>query len=183
MASRASARRYARALFDVVARSGDPAATLQELQVQVRMLEKHPELRKALTSVGVPVVAKMNVMREVIALQSISPVVSRLLLLMVEHDVVGELPDLTADFERRVMDFQNVVRVDVTTAVPLGSDREQALRQALSQATGRDVRLDAQIDPRIVGGVVAKVGSRVFDGSVTKHLERMRARLVRGQGL
>ena len=183
MASRALARRYARALFDVVVRSGDPAVTLQELQAQARVLENHPELRKAFVSVGVPLAVKMNVMRELIALQSISPVVSRLLLLLVENDDVDAIPEVATDFERRVMDLHHVVRVEVTTAVPLDAEREQALRQALSQATGLDVRLDAQIDPRIVGGVVAKVGSRVFDGSVTRHLQRMRDRLVRGQGL
>jgi F-type H+-transporting ATPase subunit delta len=183
MASRASARRYSRALFDVVVRSGDPMASLQELQQQVRVLGSYPELKQALLAVGVPLAAKMNVMRELIALQSLSPVVSRLLLLIVESDDVDEIAEVAADFERRVMDFHHVVRVELTTAVPLNADREQALRRALSQATGRDVRLDTRIDPRIVGGVIAKVGSRVFDGSVTRHLQRVRERLVRGPSL
>jgi F-type H+-transporting ATPase subunit delta len=183
MASRASARRYARALFDVVAKAGDPSAALAELQAQLALLESYPELRKAFLGVGIPLAAKLSVMRDVLQLQTVSPVVSRLLLLMVEHDDIDEIAQVVADFERRVLDFHHVVRVEVTTAVPLGPDREAALVGALAQLTGGQVRLDAQINPGIIGGIVAKAGSRVFDGSVTRHLERMRARLVAGQAL
>jgi F-type H+-transporting ATPase subunit delta len=183
MASRASARRYARALFDVVVKSGDPDLTLAELQTQVALLDRYPDLRKALIGVGVPLAAKANVMREVLQRQNISPVVSRLLLLMVEHDDVDELDLVTGDFERRVMDFHHVVRVEVTTAVPLSRDREAALVAALSGLAGGQVRLDARLDPSIIGGIVAKVGSRVFDGSVARHLQRLRARLAAGQAV
>jgi F-type H+-transporting ATPase subunit delta len=183
MASRTSARRYARALFDVVSKSGDPSATLAELQAQAALLDRHPDLRRALTGVGIPIAAKTAVMRDVLRLQHVSPIVSRLLLLMVEYDDIDEIGLIAADFERRVMDFHHVVRVEVTTAVPLGPEREAALVGALSQLTGGRVRVDAQIDPRIIGGIVAKVGSRVFDGSVTRHLERMRAKLAAGQAI
>jgi len=183
MASRASARRYARALFDVVAKSGDPAATLAELQAFAALVTGHPDLRRALLNIGIPVAVKSAVLRDVLALQPVSPVVSRLLLLIIEHDDMNELTDVVEEFERRVMDFHRVVRVEVTTAAPLDAAREQGLREALTQVTGRAVRLDTRTDPSILGGIVAKVGSRVFDGSVTRHLARLRARLVAGQQL
>ncbi len=183
MASRASARRYARALFDVTTKSGDPSAALTELKGFATLVDSHADLRKALLSVGLPMTVKMGVVRDLLALQPVSPIIARLLLLIVEHDDVDELDEVAADFERRVMDFHHVVRAEVTTATPLDAGRAEALRAALSTVTGRDVRMDTRTDPSILGGIVAKVGSRVFDGSVTRHLERLRTRLRAGQSL
>jgi F-type H+-transporting ATPase subunit delta len=183
MASRASARRYARALFDVASKSGDPAVTLTEMQSFASLVNSHPDLRKALLNVGLPLSVRTGILREVVALHPLSPVVVRLLLLVLENDDANELPMIMEDFERRVMDLHHVVRVEVTTAAPLDAGRADALRETLARVTGRKVRMDTRTDPSILGGVVAKVGSRVFDGSVTGHLERLRARLSARQSL
>ena len=183
MASRASARRYARALFDVGSRSGDPAVLLEELKAFGGAVSAHPELRQALLNVTLPLAIRTNILREVLKLYPVSRVLSRLLFLVLEHDDANELPMIVEEFERRVLDFHHVVRAQVTTAAPLDAARTEALREALGKVTGRNVRLDTRVDPSILGGVVARVGSRVFDGSVTRHLSRLRERLAAGQSL
>jgi F-type H+-transporting ATPase subunit delta len=70
------------------------------------------------------------------------------------------------------------VRADVTTAAPLGAERARAIGQRLSQVTGRTVTVAMHVDPSIIGGVVARIGSTVYDGSVTTQLQKMRQRLV-----
>ena len=65
------------------------------------------------------------------------------------------------------MDHRQVVRAEVTTAVALPADRVAALQHGLAQATGRDVQLETRVDPSIIGGAVARLGSTVYDGSVT----------------
>lgn len=180
MASRASARRYARALFDVGSRSGDPAVLLNEIVAFGRAVNEHPDLRKALLNVTLPLAIRSGILREVLTVYPVSPVLSRLLHLVLENDDANELPMIVEEFERRVMDFHQEVRVKVTTAAPLDPTRTAALQDALAQVTGRNVRLDLDIDPSILGGIVARVGSRVFDGSVTRHLARVRERLTAG---
>ena len=69
----------------------------------------------------------------------------------------------------------------VTTAVALTPDRTQALADALGKAVGGTVRITASVDPAIVGGVVARVGSTVYDGSVTRQLERLKSQLINSQ--
>jgi F-type H+-transporting ATPase subunit delta len=64
------------------------------------------------------------------------------------------------------------------TAVDLPADRVAALQQGLAQATGRQVQLASRIDPSIIGGAIAKVGSTVYDGSVTRQLQRMKETLT-----
>lgn len=183
MASRASARRYARALFDVVAKSGDVDTALAELKAIGAAISGHAELTRALTSPGVPLGVKQNVMRDLLALQPVSKVVARLVTLIVENDDVDEIDEIVEAFEQRVLDLHQVVRAEITSAVPLPDDKVRAIETALTNASGARVVITPRVDPSILGGVVAKVGSRVYDGSVARHLARIRARLVSGDSL
>jgi F-type H+-transporting ATPase subunit delta len=183
MASRASARRYARALFDVVSKSGEVDTALAELKGLGSAIAGHDDLRRALTSAGVPLGAKQTIVREVLALQPVSKVVARLITLVVENDDVDELDQIVEEFEQRVLDLHHVVRAEITSAVPLPADKVQAIEAALATASGARVVITPLVDPAILGGVVAKVGSRVYDGSIVRHLARIRARLVSGESL
>jgi F-type H+-transporting ATPase subunit delta len=183
MASHASARRYARALFDVVSKSGDVDAALVEMKTLGDAISGHADLRRALTSPGVPLGAKQSVMRELLALQPVSKVVARLLALIVENDDVNEMARIVEAFEQRVMDFHHVVRAELTSAVPLPAGRVEAIEASLAKVSGAKVVITPRVDPALLGGVVAKVGSRVYDGSVARHLARIRARLVAAEPL
>ncbi len=183
MASHASARRYARALFDVVSKSGDVDAALAELQALGAAIAGHADLQRALTSPGVPLGVKQNVMRELLALQPVSRVVARLVTLIVENDDVDELDAIVQAFEQRVLDLHHVVRAEITSAVPLSDDKLRAIEASLADASGARVVITPRVDPAILGGVVAKVGSRVYDGSIARHLARIRTRLVSGDTL
>ena len=76
------------------------------------------------------------------------------------------------------MDHQQIVRGDVTTAVALPADKLRAIEQGLQRATGRKVVLESKVDPSIIGGVITRLGSTVYDGSVTTQLQKMKQALV-----
>jgi F-type H+-transporting ATPase subunit delta len=70
----------------------------------------------------------------------------------------------------------------VTTAAPLDAAREAQLQQRLAQATGRKVEITTSVDPSIIGGVIARIGSTVYDGSIATQLEKMKEKLAAGSG-
>jgi F-type H+-transporting ATPase subunit delta len=177
MTNRAVATPFARALFDV-ARHSDPVRIGQELKGFVSLVEAHPDLLKVLINAAIPPAAKANVLRELFTLQPISDPLARLLILLAERDQLIILPEIATLYDERLLDHLQVVRAEVTTAEPLSSEHQQALERGLSQATGRRVQLTTRVDPAILGGLVARIGSRVFDGSVARHLARVRERLV-----
>jgi F-type H+-transporting ATPase subunit delta len=76
------------------------------------------------------------------------------------------------------MNHQKVLRGEVTTAVPIAADTVRALEQGLGQATGRQVVLESRVDPSIIGGVITRLGSTVYDGSVTTQLQKMKEALT-----
>jgi F-type H+-transporting ATPase subunit delta len=98
--------------------------------------------------------------------------------MLAERDRLALLPDVAAAYHTRLLDHQRVVEAHVTTAAPLPADRADALARSLAERTGRQVRVTTAIDPSLVGGVVARIGTTVYDGSVARHLERLRERLT-----
>jgi F-type H+-transporting ATPase subunit delta len=98
--------------------------------------------------------------------------------LLAERDRLVLLPDLLAAFRDRLLDYQNVVRAEVTTAVPLDGGRTAAIERSLAQATGRNVALTTRVDPALVGGLVARIGSTVYDASIVTQLQKLKQRLA-----
>jgi F-type H+-transporting ATPase subunit delta len=181
MTNRTAATRYARALFDVaLAEKADLSALDQELAAFNGLLKQHPTLEKVLLNPAVPTSRKRETVAVLAERVGLHPVLTKLLLLLAGRDRLVLLPDLLETYRARLLEHQNVVRAEVTTAAPLAADRAQAIERSLARATGRTVALTTRVAPEIIGGLVARVGSTVFDASVTTQLEKMRQRLAIG---
>jgi F-type H+-transporting ATPase subunit delta len=179
MTNKTAASRYARALLDVtVKEKGDLQQTEQELAAFVDLFAQHPTLQKVLLNPAIPVQRKQAAVSELVSRMKTSSVLAKLIALLAERDRLVLLPELLAGYRERLLDYQNVVRAEVTTAVPLGADRTQAIERGLAQLTGRTVTLATKVNPAIIGGVVARIGSTVYDGSITTQLQKMKQRLV-----
>jgi len=177
MSTRASAGRYARALLDVVIKEGNPEQVEQELSAFAGLFAGNPELQKALTNPAVPVTAKRGVVEALVSRAKPSPALGKLMLMLADRERLALLPDLAAVYRERLMEHRQIVRAEVTTAVPLPPDRVAQFEQRLAAATGRRVTMTTSVDSSLIGGAVARVGSIVYDGSIATQLENMRSRL------
>ena len=179
MTNKTAALRYARALLDVAIKERAPLDTIgDELGAFVDLFRQNPSLEKVMLHPAVPVPRKRAVMVALVERARLSPILSKLLVLLAERDRLVLLPDLLSAYRERVLDHQQIVRAEVTTASPIGPDRAQAIERGLTKVTGRTVRLGVRTDPSLIGGVVARIGDTIYDGSVAKQLERMKKRLV-----
>jgi len=179
MTSRSAGTRYARALFDVANKEGDVQQAGRDLVSFNELVSNHESLAKIFANPAIPAPKKKAVVAQLIAHGgAIAPIVGKLLLLLAERDRLPLLPDIVVAYQSRLMDHAKVVRVEIVTAVSLPPDRVAALEQGLAHATGRQVQLASRIDPSIIGGAIAKVGSTVYDGSVTRQLQKMKETLT-----
>ena len=112
----------------------------------------------------------------------VAPMLAKLLALLAGRDRLVLLPELLAAYRERLLDHLKIVRAEVTTAVTLSPDRAKAVEQSLARMTGRTVTLETRMDPSIIGGVVARIGSTVYDGSEATQLRKMREQLAARQG-
>ena len=175
-----ASKRYARALFDVVLhQKGDLDRVGQELEAFAALVSGNPGLNAVITNPAIPA-AKKRAMVDALLAQAgqVSDQVSRTLQLLADRDRLPLLPQLARAYGERLMDHRQIVRAEVTTAVPLEADRAKAMAEALGAATGRQVVMNQKVDSAILGGVVARVGSVIYDGSVARQLEKMKESLI-----
>ena len=177
MTARTRAARYARALLDVALAEADPQVIEQQLSAVVDLFRGHADLWKVMTNPAVPVTRKQGIVSEMLPKLELNPVLNKLLTMMTGRDRIALLPDLLEAYRIRLMDHQKVVRAQVTSAVALPQDRVQKLKASLGALTGRSVLMTTATDPGMMGGIVTRIGSTVYDGSVRRQLEKMRERI------
>jgi F-type H+-transporting ATPase subunit delta len=179
MSLRTSANRYARALFEVaLEEKADLAKVGQDLDAVVEMMKASPELALASNRNSVTDAARQSLMEAVAQAMALSAPVTKMLVLLARGGRLNLLPELAAAYQQRLLAHQNIVRAEVKSAAPLSADKLKALETSLSQVTGKKVELSVSVDPELLGGVVATIGSTVYDGSVRTQLQRMRQELV-----
>ena len=179
MTNKTAAIRYARALLDVaVKEQADLELIENELTQFADLFTQYPLLQKVLLNPAVPVPRKRAAVSDLLAKAKFTPIVSKLLALLTDRDRLILVKDLLAAYSDRLLDHRGVVRAEVTTAVALDASRAEAIRKGLATLTGRTVMLATNVDPSIIGGLVARIGSTVYDGSVTRQLEKMKERLT-----
>ncbi|MGE0460418.1 MAG: F0F1 ATP synthase subunit delta [Vicinamibacterales bacterium] len=178
MSNRTSAARYARALFDVARAESDITKVQHDLGAVVSAIAEHADLAQVLASRAVPEAARRNIIVAVAATLGVAAPVTKLLGLLAERRRLELLPEIAQVYRERLLAHQNIVQADVTIAAPLSADATKALEASLAAATGKTVSMRVSVDPAQLGGVVARVGSTVYDGSVRTQLKKMRDQLV-----
>ena len=180
MSLRTSANRYAKALFDVaLEEKADLAKVDQDLEALVAMMQSSPDLAEASGRGAVTEAQRQSMMEAVAKAMALSAPVTKTLVLLAKSRKLNLIPDLAAAFRERLLSHQNIVRAEVTSAAPLSPEKTKALEDSLSKVTGKQVEISVSVDPELLGGVVARIGSTVYDGSVKTQLSRMRQELVK----
>ena len=176
MTNRAAATRYARALLEL---SEQQERLEQELTVVVDLIEAHQPLREALVNPSVAPARKRAILAELIPrLGGVSKITHRLLMIMADRDRLSILGDVLHVYREQARTLCGVVRARVTTATPLPPHSIEAIAGTLASATGKEVELETSVDSTLLGGIVTKIGSTVYDGSLAQHLERLRRRFL-----
>ena len=103
-----------------------------------------------------------------------------LALLLVQRQLVDYVPNIAKELEQLVLDYRNEAIAQVTTATPMDEQQSTLVRDALEKQMGKSIIMQARIDPSILGGVIARVGDEVIDGSVRYRLNALQQRLLSG---
>lgn len=175
--------RYAQAMVDVVLAPGsslDSKDVLEKLGMFEDAIAASPDLRKILASPAVRASKKRAVVGRIAAALALPRQVANLLFVLIDRKRIGELHDVVeamdAEFDRRT----GAVSAEVRSPFELGPEQRQTLEKQLTLLSGKKARLKFVQDSSLIGGVIAKVGSTVYDGSVRGELEQLKRRLTAG---
>jgi F-type H+-transporting ATPase subunit delta len=166
-------RGYAEALFRVVQAEGELDRVEDELFRFGKMLETNHELKQVLSDRSIDRAARIKVLEDLLRDKASEHTIG-LLAFVVEQGRGRQLPQILEELSELVAEARNSVVAEVRSAVPLDGKQQKELTKALEKATGKKVELKVIIDPSVMGGVVAKVGDTVIDGTVKRRLEQLK---------
>ncbi len=164
------ANRYAKALFAVAQEESafeEYAKTLNELAESFASVS---EVEDALVNPVYPLEVREKVMEHIVDSLGASQIMKNFLLLVVRKKRAAVLPEIAEAFQGLVDDLNNVCQGSVTSAIALSNELQEKVKATLEKLTGKTVVLTAKVDPAVIGGVVAKVGDLVLDGSIKTQL-------------
>lgn len=179
MADANAARRYARAVSQVAVDNRAEATVLADLQRFIAAISgEGKELDRALCSPLFVTAERLAVLDVVVPRLALSEITRRFLRILAERGRMGEIREILRLFEADMDERAGRVRVRVSTTEPLTPQLEAIIRDTFQKSTGKTVVLEADIDPSLIGGMVARVGDRVYDASLRTRLEDLRRRLI-----
>ena len=167
------ARRYATALADVAIERREDREVQKELDQWAAMIESSPQLKEVFANPTIVHDHKRKVLEDLIARSRVRETTASFLRVLLKNQRLPQLRDIAARYVLVLDERAGMLAGSVTTARPIPEDLKKTLHETLSAATGRTVRLTFETDEKIIGGLVARIGSTVFDGSVESHLERL----------
>ena len=167
------ARRYATALADVAIDRNEEREVQRELDQWASMIEAHPQLKEVFANPTIVYDHKRKVLEDLIARSRVRETTASFLRVLLRNQRLSQLGVIAARFGLVLDERGGMVAAHVTTARPIPEELKNSLHESLAAATGRKVRLSFSTDESIIGGLVARVGSTIYDGSVQSQLDRL----------
>lgn len=177
MAVRGVAKRYARAVFDL-AREGGALDQVQGDLTTLANAVSDPVIGAFLTDPNVRESEKLAAMQALFG-GNVQAVVRSLAKMLIQRRRIDAVPEILEVFRDLVLEARGVAIADVTTAVELTNQEQAEVRERIGRILGKQIELRTHVDPAIIGGLVARIGDQLIDGSVTTQLRAMRAALAR----
>jgi len=178
VARRFYARRYAQAVFDI-AREKKELDRWQSALDRITDLSKDATVMALLENPKVRFEDKAKILSELLG--DISPLALNLVYLLVTRGRLAMIGDITGEYRRLLDGYHGIERAEVTTAVALDDKGKEKLAGQLGVVVGKKVVLETKVDKNLIGGLVARVGGKLLDGSVLSQLAAMRKTLAGGE--
>jgi F-type H+-transporting ATPase subunit delta len=172
------ARRYATALADVVMKSGETEIVKRELKSWEELIKGNTNLQSVLANPAIAHLSKEKVLESLLAKAKPSKTTANFLRILLRNSRLTELAQINEKFASVLDERSGIVTAEVTSARALSEAEKAEFQANLARLTGKKVNLNFNINENIIGGVVTRVGSTVYDGSVKTQLENLKQQLI-----
>jgi len=179
MPKKAYARRYAQAVFEMALEKKE----LEKWQTDLESIAASVDNADFLAILENPKV-KVNDKTKMLSgiLKDVNPMALNLVNLLVTKASIGIAGEISLEYNRLLDSYHGVEQAEVITAVPLDDKDQQKLTENLSNMVGKKVVLNTKVDPEIIGGIIARVGGKLMDGSTRSKLTALKRQLVGAGG-
>jgi F-type H+-transporting ATPase subunit delta len=178
MAKKAYARRYAQAVFEIALEKGELERWQADLQ-KVASAVRDSAFLDVLENPKIKIEEKSGFISRVLG--DINPLALNLVLLLTARAGAGMMGEIAGEYGRLLDAYRGIQTADITTAVPLDDRDKRELAERLGLLVGAKVVVKSEVDPGILGGIIARVGGKLLDGSTRSKLIALKKELVGGE--
>lgn len=178
MSSQTVARRYAAALADVLLEGRSAREVQDELIAWESMIQTSELLQQVFSNPTVAYDQKRTLLETLIKRTKVQPATANFLRILLKNQRLTELAEINKRLALVLDERSGVIAAHVTTARPVSEEIKKSLNGRLATITGKDVRLSFAIDEALIGGMVTRVGSTVYDGSISNQLRQLQLKLA-----
>jgi F-type H+-transporting ATPase subunit delta len=172
------ARRYASALADVVLERGEAKEVQAELETWNEVLKENANLQEVFRNPTIALDQKRAVLSKLIARAKPRPTTANFLKVLLQNQRLTELAEINRRFAEILDERAGMVAAVVTTARPVSENSQKKLLEKLDSLTRKKVRVNFEQDPELIGGLVTRIGSTVYDGSVRTQLQQIKEKMA-----
>jgi len=171
-----AASRYAKALIDVLY-PNKAEAGLEQLQRFSSLLTTQPDSRRVFENPTISSDRRKALLNQISSTLAFEPAIRNFLNLLIDRNRIDIVDEITQVYQKLLDDRFGIVRARVTSALPMDAAQQSDIAEKLQRVTGKKVRVESATDPSLIGGVVAEVGSTIYDGSIRQQLQSFRKTL------
>lgn len=177
MKDTAAARRYAKAAIE----SAENIKQIKQMRTELlsfsEIFSRHPELKKILHHPGIKMKNKKGIISEIARKMSLSEKCGKVLEIVLENGRIAIIPEIAQIFSELTDEKLRWIKVHVASARPLSENEEKKLEEVFTTITGKSARVEVEVDKSLIGGIVARMGSKVYDGSLINQLRLLKVKL------
>jgi len=174
----AVARRYAKALLATAIDQRNFSLVLDQMESFNDQLQQSPMLLVVFLNPAVPQDRKRKILDDIGKKMGFVPLTVNLLNSMIENGRLHMLEQVITSAEQQFLDRQGILVAEVVSARKLSAQEEQKLTRKLESFTGKKVQVENRIDPTLIGGIITKIGTTLYDGTIVSQLEHLKAKIV-----
>ena len=178
MARKAYARRYSQAVFEIALENNEIEQWQTDL-TRVVSVVRDAALKAFLENPKYHFDDKARLLSE--GLEGVSPLALNLVCLLIARNRLEIIGDIAEEYQLLLDSYHGIERAEVTSAVPLDDEDKQKLSEFLSKVAGKKVVLKSEVDPGLLGGIVARIGGKLLDGSTRSKLIALKKALASGE--
>ena len=178
MSSGSIARRYARALMAIGVDQGNYDAIGSQVSALAGALRTSTELAEVLTNPAFPRAERKKILEAIMGRLGATQITRNFTLLLLDRERLAAVPDIARELSAMIDEQAGRVSAEIVSATPLSQAQVDNIKRALERLSGKTVLVEKKEDPELLGGVVAKVGDLVYDGSLRTQLAQMRESLA-----
>jgi F-type H+-transporting ATPase subunit delta len=171
------AKRYAKALVEIGQEQNALDKYGEDLAAICRLMDASKDFREVLINPVFTKEDKKKIAGQVLREMGADPMVVNFVNVLIDRKRINQLVGIETAFRQKVDEIRGISRGEVISAEPLNEDELGRVTDALSNITGKQVLVTSKVDPVLIGGLVARVGDMVFDGSIRTQLNQLKESL------